>query len=356
MARFSTCACGNPADSFGGQCDRCLALQTLSLGISASQDQIEDMYHTLVKIWHPDRFGSDPSLRLTAEEKIKEINAAHDYLSSASSPAVRNPQKMTGSENPREAGPLQSALLVEQQEDVLDPQRKSSASRLILNTIRVVGFVAVIALLCFSLDLFLSSNQATASGWARSKAELSHDVHAGAALLSSSGSAPSTPAEEQGQDASTPPRTRRAGSPEQEGKSSRTQRSERTVTAMPYVTAGLTPMEVISILGNPTSSSGEKMLYKGTEIDFEHGEVAGWKIDAKSAPIRVKLWPDEAPVPGLTTFGVGSSKSDVVALQGTPSLFSSNEFGYGGSVVFFQNDHVVGWKEDPASVRLKVAH
>ena len=123
----------------------------------------------------------------------------------------------------------------------------------------------------------------------------------------------------------------------------------------PYVTSGLTPLEVLAILGKPTSSVGRKMCYGGSEIDFRDGEVTGWKIDGKS-PIRVKLWPNRPPVPGMTTFGVGSSKSDVIALQGTPSLFSDNEFGYGGSMVFFDNEHVVSWKEDPASVQLRVPH
>ena len=50
----------------------------------------------------------------------------------------------------------------------------------------------------------------------------------------------------------------------------------------------------------------------------------------------------------------GSSKSDVIALQGTPTLFSDNELGYGGSRVYFKNDHVIGWKEDPSSIRLRV--
>jgi hypothetical protein len=98
------------------------------------------------------------------------------------------------------------------------------------------------------------------------------------------------------------------------------------------------------------------MFYKDSEIDFRNGQVAGWKVDGRSAPIRVKLWPTAAPAPGLTQFAVGSSKSDVIALQGTPTLFSDNKFGYGGSVVFFQNDRVVSWKQDPNSVRLRVAH
>jgi hypothetical protein len=56
----------------------------------------------------------------------------------------------------------------------------------------------------------------------------------------------------------------------------------------------------------------------------------------------------------MTTFAVGSSKSDVIAIQGTPTLFTDSQFGYGRSVVFFQNDKVVSWKEDPGSVRLRV--
>jgi hypothetical protein len=114
-------------------------------------------------------------------------------------------------------------------------------------------------------------------------------------------------------------------------------------------------MEVLAILGKPTSSSGEKMLYKNSEIDFRDGHVVGWKINSGS-PVRVKLWPDAAPSPGIASFAIGSTKSDVIALQGTPTFFSDNKFGYGNSAVLFQNDRVVGWNEDPGSVRLRVAH
>jgi len=97
------------------------------------------------------------------------------------------------------------------------------------------------------------------------------------------------------------------------------------------------------------------MFYDKSEIDFKNGQVAGWKISPTS-PIRVKLWSNSPSVPGLATFGVGSSKSDVIALQGTPSYFSENEFGYGNSRVFFQNNRVTSWKENGASPPLRVAH
>jgi hypothetical protein len=79
-----------------------------------------------------------------------------------------------------------------------------------------------------------------------------------------------------------------------------------------------------------------------------NGKVSGWKIDPASAHIRVKLWP-EAPVdPDLDFFGVGSSRDVVLVVQGTPTYFSADTFGYGGSEVYFQNGRVVSWKIDPA--------
>jgi hypothetical protein len=76
--------------------------------------------------------------------------------------------------------------------------------------------------------------------------------------------------------------------------------------------------------------------------------LVGWKIDLAS-PLRVKLWPDAAVDPNLDSFGVGSTKNDVIALEGTPMYFSENNFGRGPSQVSFKNNRVVSWKSDPAA-------
>ena len=55
-------------------------LQVFGLGPDATQQQIESAYRDLVKVWHPDRFQSDPRLRLKAEEKLRELNDAYDHL------------------------------------------------------------------------------------------------------------------------------------------------------------------------------------------------------------------------------------------------------------------------------------
>lgn len=55
-------------------------LEVLGLGPGATKQQVDQAYRDLVKVWHPDRFESDPSLRLKATEKLRELNAAYDGL------------------------------------------------------------------------------------------------------------------------------------------------------------------------------------------------------------------------------------------------------------------------------------
>src|SRR6186713_645761 len=55
-------------------------LEVLGLEPGATKQQMDQTYRDLVKVWHPDRFESDPSLRRKATEKLRELNAAYDGL------------------------------------------------------------------------------------------------------------------------------------------------------------------------------------------------------------------------------------------------------------------------------------
>jgi len=58
------------------------ALSALELSGDATPAEIKAAYRDLVKIWHPDRFGTDERLRRRAEERLQGINEAYRALES----------------------------------------------------------------------------------------------------------------------------------------------------------------------------------------------------------------------------------------------------------------------------------
>jgi len=58
--------------------NRCI--ETLGLRPGASQEELAQGYRDLANVWHPDRFAGNPRLQKKAEEKIKEINSAYEYI------------------------------------------------------------------------------------------------------------------------------------------------------------------------------------------------------------------------------------------------------------------------------------
>ncbi|GIM30690.1 molecular chaperone DnaJ [Clostridium polyendosporum] len=53
--------------------------ETLGLKEGATQEEIKKAYRELAKKYHPDQYGNNP-LRDLAENKMREINEAYDYL------------------------------------------------------------------------------------------------------------------------------------------------------------------------------------------------------------------------------------------------------------------------------------
>jgi len=57
-------------------------IEILGLNQGASKEELEQAYRDLANVWHPDRFTNNPRLQQKAEEKLKEINAAYEYIRS----------------------------------------------------------------------------------------------------------------------------------------------------------------------------------------------------------------------------------------------------------------------------------
>jgi len=73
------------------------ALDVLALRPGASALEIKGAYRDLVKVWHPDRFGSDPRLREKAEDKLKQINEAYVVLQADRKGGMNEPEGTSGS-------------------------------------------------------------------------------------------------------------------------------------------------------------------------------------------------------------------------------------------------------------------
>ena len=116
-------------------------------------------------------------------------------------------------------------------------------------------------------------------------------------------------------------------------------KAKRQRTAVNYYTIGSSQNEVLNIQGTPDSFTQNQFRYGSSFVYFRDGYVIGWN---NSYPdLRVKLIPTNYSV--NATFTIGSSKDEVLSVQGTPDSFTDNQFRYGSSFVYFSNNQVRSW-------------
>jgi hypothetical protein len=343
---MNTCLCGNAVDLEGAPCERCTALYVLGLDSSASDNEIEKTYRVLVKVWHPDRFQSDAKLKEAADEKLKSINAAYTFLSSARA------------DRTRKRAAKKSGMPSAGQQPAARPQRgafldSALAISILLRGVVLLFGLAISAALLFGMDRWLSSNPATSSFYDQYRSRLFFTLQTNVTDLKQhmQGILPKgTPAP------AIPPT-----GPEPSDLSAASSAADQPPIAvppphvpMPYVTVGLTPDEVTTVMGAPLSATRDAMRYKTATFYFHDGKVAGWKVDPALIPLRVKLWPNNHSDPHTVTFTIGSTKSDVIAVQGTPTMLSEDKLAYGASEVFFESGRVIGWNDNHSSAHLHV--
>ena len=342
-----TCLCGNSVDREGATCERCGALHILGLDSNASHREIESTYRLLVKVWHPDRFQTDPKLREAADEKLKSINAAHAYL--ASLPPAKARKRPAGKPAPQDVG-LQATGKT-QRRTFFD---SALAIGILVRCVLLLVILAVSAAMLIAMDRTLSSNPATASFYAQYRSQLLFTLQTDLTAFKQR-----LPRFLSGTVASVPASSPQPAQPDPSSSASATGPPTIAVppphVPMPYVTVGLTKDEVLTVMGSPVSSSANALLYRDATFYFHNGAVVGWKVNPALIPLHVKLWPTGHLDPRVSTFSIGSSKNDVIAVQGTPTLLSENKLAYGSSEVFLEGGRVIGWNDNHASERLRVA-
>lgn len=108
--------------------------EVLGVREGASKDEIKAAYRELVKKYHPDRHQDNPLYEL-AEEKLREINEAYEYLMSDGSSTVGYGPKSTSAYNPAfaEIRRVLDANNLQAAEVLLQKNRDQSAEWFFLN-------------------------------------------------------------------------------------------------------------------------------------------------------------------------------------------------------------------------------
>ncbi|MEZ4700699.1 MAG: J domain-containing protein [Rhodothermales bacterium] len=115
-----------------------------------------------------------------------------------------------------------------------------------------------------------------------------------------------------------------------------------------YFTVGSTRDEIISIHGTPDhfGEDGRELMYGKSRITFERGRVVNWH-QAPENPLNARLMPGSRT--SATYFTLRSTKDEVIAAQGSPDSFNENTLHYGYSTVSFRDGHVIGWHASPSN-------
>lgn len=348
---MSSCLCGNPADGNGVLCSRCAALQVLELSPGATEKQIKNAYRILAKVWHPDRFQGDKSLKDSAESKLKDINSAYVFLTSKS-------QRNAGRRDPSTTARSASRKPTPATNPIQIPTAWILPSLKISFKLFLVAFAILLArYMWIAFDVQGPTSEAAANVLSygkdtvlgkleEPKRRFLEAVEYDLQRLGLRQAVPPTQVLPQTEPAAVAnqPQARRPGTTKAA--------KAAPLKVYPYITIGSTRDEVIDQVGTPTASTENKLVYGRSELYLKDNNVIGWRIDPVSSPIRVKVWPESAVDPELDSFTVGSSMDVVLAVQGTPMAFSEDKFEYGGSEVYFQNRRVVRWKNDPTSIPL----
>jgi hypothetical protein len=367
-----TCSCGNYVEGTGTLCNRCTALRILDLDTDATETEIRSSYLTLVKVWHPDRFQSDEKLKKSAEKKLQDINSAYEFLILTLQERAEWQSPDHWSEYAPPAGSSNEEAVAAKRRSSLKKlsQRLSRWTSLAFKTFLQLAALALVVLffryLWIALDVPVPTSEDAAKVYGAGKDDLLKELEEPkrrfkqAVMKDLRKFAPHLFPPTQ----PTPPQTAQP-EPEPDSQVSRkptakaaAQQPDKIQPAQrklsPYITIGSTKDEVLALQGPPTASSDDKLVYGRSELYLKDGSVIGWKIDFVSDPIRVKLWPEHSVDTSQDYFTVDSTKDDVLVVQGTPTAFSNDKFEYGGSEVYFHNNRVVRWKDDLASIPLKV--
>ena len=408
--------------------------RVLDLASGATREEVKRSYRELVKVWHPDRFASDPNLQQKAQEKLKQINLAYERICKDDPGEPRHTESSAGTsasqadEPWRPAGGSGSANNRGERRTEGDRQRPpprpqptpppaTNWGRRIVRFAVTVVIIAVIKAMFSTGDR--SRRQSTDysppynqpgqsyptpepavvqlqpkprqlltieqilelhSKALKHRPDLRMSVQEFSRYMQTNQSdydfaegiaysPPPVPAQAVPVPSRVAPKPifEHAAPPDKPASSARETlaRSESTIESKKKVevaraktydsvpptpgtrkrdsfTVGSTKDEVLNVQGTPTRLSGNEFSYDYSTVQFRNDRVDSWNDISKI--LKTKMMPS-APVESKGFFTIGSTKDEVLNVQGTPTRLNANEFSYDYSTIQFRDGRVKSWHD-----------
>lgn len=290
-----------------------------ALGITSDTNwgTLRARYQRLISQWHPDRFSEDQAGKNFAEERSKEIIAAYQVLAKyRQEHGVLPPLEPIGdsvAQEPwRDADFTSDGVAFDAPAAAPAVDTGGAAPQTSGSTAKHWRRIALAVFIAFPVVFFAD----------RYTTRRAPDV-----------GTPDNPVRSEAAE-TAPPETARA----QHG--------------VGWIWVGSTVGDVYAAQGIPTSTEGETWHYGKSEVRFLRGKVISWNQHPDS-PLRIA---GNQPVQMREgTFDIGSSKNEVLAVQGMPVMETDTVWDYGLSRVYFKDNRVVRWQESPMQL-LHIPH
>ena len=304
----------------------------LEVELGAPLEDVKRAYRELVKVWHPDRFTHDPKLQIKAQEKLKAINLAYERICAGGS--ARRESKSDKPADSRSGA--QTAAPPQSPRSATMPAKETPWGRRFAQAAMAVVLIVVVRAIFSTKDnpQPRSAGNQVAYFEPRPAAQAPLPSPVDAQRKIENHISAITPVEKQ----------TAKGALSQSGPAIVT---EDTSAPRSFFTVASSKNEVLAVQGTPDEFSDTVFTYPyGSKVFFQGGHVVSWKM-SPTFPLKVKLLLHSV-VEDRGFFTIGSTKDEVLAVQGTPDEFTDTVFTYPyGSRVFFKGDHVVSWKMSP---------
>lgn len=372
--------------------------EILGLKPGATEEQIKQAYRDLAKVWHPDPFPNDPRLREKAQEKLKEINLAYDYLKSHryTPPPDNESPYSEREEYYKEEEPTQEERAKREEPTTIYTPTSKHASFFS----GIPKWVMIVIAIVIIRALFNYFNTPSKPQKTQYKPPLYYPVPskpvspvieppvvtekpklqkpitkpltkpppqtskvspqpAQDEALKETQDTPQTP-EEDLKYAAVKEQIQKIERKLEDYKESLSQPPDK-VAKLPspqrsvsrnYFTIGSSKEEVLAFQGSPTKILGETWYYGYSSIDFYNGKVKSYSNI--SGNLRVQILPATDSTPSRNYFTVGSTKDEVASLQGTPTKIIGETWYYGYSSVDFYNSKVKSYSNISNNLHVKL--